>query len=61
MDTNTVRQALLLSDRCRYSYYDSAILAAAVQSGCKTLYSEDMSDGQVIENCLAIKNILRKK
>ena len=58
MDTDTVRQALRLCAHWNYSYYDSAILAAAIQSGCATLYSEDMSDGQIIENCLTIRNVL---
>jgi len=61
MNADTVRQALRLSDHYHYSYYDSVILAAAVQSGCETLYSEDMSDGQVIEKCLTIRNVLREK
>jgi len=61
MDANTVRQALRLCAQWNYSYYDSAILAAALQSGCATLYSEDMSDGQIIEGCLTIRNVLRGK
>ena len=61
MDANTVRQALRLCAQWNYSYYDSAILAAAIQSGCATLYSEDMSDGQIIEGCLTIRNVLRGK
>jgi predicted nucleic acid-binding protein len=30
----------------KYSFYDSLILAAAVQAGCEVLYSEDLQDGQ---------------
>ena len=29
--------------------YDSLIIAAALEAGCDTLYSEDMQHGQVIE------------
>ena len=29
----------------RLSWYDSLILQAAVETGCKTLYSEDLQDG----------------
>jgi predicted nucleic acid-binding protein len=61
INADTVRQALLLSSYYHYSYYDGVILAAAMQSGCETLYSEDMSDGQVIEKCLTIRNVLREK
>lgn len=32
----------------RYGFYDSLIIAAAIQSGCGILYSEDLQDGQVI-------------
>jgi predicted nucleic acid-binding protein len=32
--------------RYKTSYFDAAILAAAVQSGCQTLFSEDLSDNQ---------------
>ncbi len=36
-------------ERWRYSLYDSLILAAALDGGCRTLYSEDLQDGQTIE------------
>jgi predicted nucleic acid-binding protein len=29
--------------------YDGLILAAAGEAGCKTLYSEDLQHGQIIE------------
>ena len=32
----------------RYSFYDSLIIAAAVQGGCELLHSEDLQDGQVV-------------
>jgi predicted nucleic acid-binding protein len=31
------------------------IVAAALRAGCRTLYSEDFADGQVIEG-LAVRN-----
>ena len=46
---------LLLYETCldiqaetKYSFYDSLILAAAIQGGCDTLYSEDLQDGQQV-------------
>lgn len=42
--------ALDLRGRYRYSFYDSLILAAALEAGCKRVYSEDLQDGQRIEN-----------
>lgn len=40
--------ALDLQQRWRYSFYDSLILAAALQAQCHTLYSEDLQAGQQI-------------
>ena len=48
-------QALEIMDRWQYSFYDSLIIASAIQAGCGTLYSEDMHQGQEIMN-LTIKN-----
>lgn len=42
------KSALKLAALHRYHIYDALILAAALQSGCSTLYSEDMQDGQKI-------------
>jgi predicted nucleic acid-binding protein len=41
---------LELQAETRYSFYDSLILAAALQGGCDVLYSEDMQDGQKVRN-----------
>jgi len=42
----------------RYGYhvYDAMIIAAAIDAGADVLYSEDMQDGQRIDNVLAIRN-----
>jgi predicted nucleic acid-binding protein len=53
----TVEKALEVKDRYGYSFYDSLIIASALESGCSYLFSEDMSDGQVIEAALTIVNI----
>jgi predicted nucleic acid-binding protein len=39
---------LELQAETRYSFYDSLILAAALQGGCDILYSEDMQDDQEV-------------
>lgn len=31
-----------------YSFYDSLIIAAALEARCQVLYSEDMQDGQAV-------------
>jgi predicted nucleic acid-binding protein len=48
-------EALRIEERYRLAWYDSLIVAAALQGGCKILYSEDLQDGQrfgdlVVEN-----------
>ena len=42
-------EGLRIADRYRLSWYDSLIVAAALESNCDTLYSEDLSDGQQID------------
>lgn len=49
------RRALELQDRYRYSFYDSLIIAAALEAGCSRILSEDLHDGQEIEG-LRIEN-----
>lgn len=52
----TIEQALLLGERYGYSYFDSLMLASALEQGCNVVYSEDMQHGQVVENLLRIIN-----
>jgi len=49
-------QALALAARDGYHIYDALIVAAALDAGCTTLYSEDMQDGRVIDDRLTIRN-----
>ena len=49
------RGGLRIRARYGFSFYDSLIVAAALEAGCTTLYSEDMQDGQRIEG-LTIRN-----
>ena len=53
--SDTVFFALDIAERYSFSFYDSLIVAAALESRCTTLYSEDMQHSQYIEN-LTIKN-----
>ena len=52
------RASLAIRSRYRFSYYDTLIVAAALDAGCATLYSEDLQDGQRIEG-LTIVNPFR--
>ena len=53
---DTVNKALTLKERCGYSYYDCLMLASALESNCRIIYTEDMSDGQLIDRTLRIVN-----
>ncbi len=50
---------LRLAERFRFSVYDSLIVAAALQAGCKTLLTEDLQHGQSIDQHLVIRNPFR--
>ncbi len=43
------RRAVDLMERWQYGLYDSLVVAGALDGGCRTLYSEDLHDSQVIE------------
>lgn len=49
------RRALDVQMRYRYAFYDSLIVASALDAGCARLLSEDFQDGQRIES-LTIEN-----
>jgi predicted nucleic acid-binding protein len=55
LTVETHERALHIAERYRYSIFDSLIIAAALQAGASTLYSEDMRDGQGIDG-LTIRN-----
>ena len=51
-------RALDLQERYKFSFYDSLIVAAALEGGCARLLSEDLQHGQRIEG-LRISNPFR--
>ena len=53
---STIVEACRLAERYRYSLYDSLIVSSSLECGCTTLFSEDLSRGQVIEHRLRIIN-----
>ncbi len=55
--TADVHQAgLAVAERYGLSIYDAMIVAAALDAGCTTLWSEDMQDGLLIEGQLRVAN-----
>lgn len=53
------QRGLQVAERYRFSFYDALIVAAALESSCTMLYTEDLQDGQVIDDTLAIRNPFR--
>ncbi len=43
-----IYSAINIAERWKYSFYDSLIIAAALEAGCSTLYSEDLQHKQKI-------------
>jgi predicted nucleic acid-binding protein len=56
MTIETHDRALRVAERYGLSIYDALIVSAALLANCKTLHSEDMQDGQVVERQLTIRN-----
>jgi len=56
LDQAIVGAAMQVEARYQVSYWDALIVAAALATGCETLFSEDLQDGQVFEGRLTVKN-----
>ncbi len=54
-------RALAVSERYKFSFYDSLIIASALIVGAKVLYSEDLQHGQVIDRQLRVANPFLKR
>ena len=48
--------ALALAERYGFSFYDALIVSSALRAGCDRLYTEDLQDGQVIDQRLLVSN-----
>ena len=53
---DTSLYALALKEKYHYSWWDSLVLASALENECQIVYSEDMQHKQVIESSLKIIN-----
>jgi predicted nucleic acid-binding protein len=56
MSIDTHDRGLKVGERYGFSVYDSMIVASALLAGCRTLYSEDLQHGQVVDKTLTIRN-----
>lgn len=55
VEGQTVKDAIRIAQRYQISYFDAQILAAAKAVPCRTLYSEDLNDGQDYEGVRVVK------
>lgn len=55
----THKRGLQIAERYRFAVYDALIIAAALDAGCSTLYTEDLQHGQVIADVLTVRNPFR--
>ena len=53
---SSIELACKISLEYNYSYWDSLIIAVALENDCNYLYSEDMQDGQIISSQITIQN-----
>lgn len=49
---NFYHHALLLKDETGYAWYDALVVTAALESGCTTLFTEDMQDGRMVRDVI---------
>lgn len=52
----THEKAMSLVEKYRLSWFDSLIVASALEAHCDECWSEDMHDGLVVESSLTIKH-----
>lgn len=56
---DTHKTAVEIAEKYRYTIYDALVISAALEAGSKTLHSEDLQHGQVINRQLTIRNPFR--
>lgn len=54
VDQLIIEKGWEIQDQYQLSWWDSLIVSAALKSGCSTLLTEDLQDGQSIENLTII-------
>ena len=61
LDQAVLMRASRIRETDTVSYWDSLIIAAALESGCSELWSEDLQDGRIFEEKLTLFNPLLNK
>ncbi len=57
-DARLVSTALAIRNRYGFSFWNCQIVAAALEAGCESLWTEDLQSGQVIEGRVQVINPL---
>ncbi len=52
----TLEKTISISKKYGFSFWDSMIIASALENNCKSLFSEDLQHGQIIDSTLKIIN-----
>jgi predicted nucleic acid-binding protein len=61
LEKEDIKQALNIHKNFGYYYYDCLMIVSALKANCDYLLTEDLADGQIIENKLTIVNIFLKE
>lgn len=56
IDAQCIQSAIAINIRYQFAYWDSLIIASALEADCAVLYSEDMQHGQLFDHQLRIVN-----
>lgn len=56
LDPRVVEKAMEIEAQTQISYWDALVVAAALLSGCDTLYTEDLETGRTFEGQLTVVN-----
>jgi predicted nucleic acid-binding protein len=60
IDLDTHDAGLRIAERHGFAMFDALMIAAALQAGSNTLWSEDMQDGMIVDGRLRIANPFRE-
>jgi len=54
MTLGVLRTALRIRQASGFSFWDSTVIASAIALGCDRLYTEDLTDGQVVDRLTVV-------
>ena len=56
VEESTIKKALQIKHKLGFSFWDCLVISSALENNCSILYTEDLQEGQIIENTLTIIN-----